>query len=378
MSVVMNDEDAQRRGVVWLCDGIGKKTKVSSQSVRDVVPVFFGAIHLLFTEAEEPAGSTSSAKFTSSHSSSSLSTIPQLTLASSPFEVQNDNGSRYCNGNGEARDARTIGTPLNWKLLVKNEIVTQDVRVRIRKHYGERSQIIKALATFGIPHQVTINGVGAKNDFMEWLRLQWDKEVAAYAKKNNGNYVISWPAIESINGQAGLKSMNQSHEARCAASASLIPSPAKVHSATTNETMPMHDTTHTCVAHLQQNCHLSRQTSADSIPNGMILTPRADDVLFGRSKISVDHPGNVRFKQLVEMNLDVYYNPSSSRITKAQIARMIVKTMTEAGGRFLRKVPSQASDTVTGSEVEYWFEVDSREAQSKVAHQFRNRRQKKS
>mmetsp|Transcript_44326 Transcript_44326/g.107132 ORF Transcript_44326/g.107132 Transcript_44326/m.107132 type:complete len:193 (-) Transcript_44326:2333-2911(-) len=143
--------------------------------------------------------------------------------------------------------------------------------------------------------------------------------------------------------------------------------------------------------------HIDNKITGYGINNGRvvakaaptaIIRPMPDDVLFGLSKNIKNHPGNVRFRQLVNMNMDVYYSSSSTRTTKADISKAIVNELTRSsGGRFLKKrgnedmAMTNHGDATTMNnnsmedveETNEWVEVDYKEARQKVAHHFRNR-----
>ncbi len=89
---------------------------------------------------------------------------------------------------------------------------------------------------------------------------------------------------------------------------------------------------------------------------------RVSDILFGRGKTVVEHPGNAWFRDFIDKTMKQY--ESCTRMEKASIAEMIVNMVKDSGGRFLR-----AED-----EGEKWEEVDDHTARKKVAHTFRNRR----
>ena len=90
------------------------------------------------------------------------------------------------------------------------------------------------------------------------------------------------------------------------------------------------------------------------------LLPAPDDVLFGRGKTVVDHPGNVRFRQIVDTLSRKY--EGSGRLEKTCIAQIIVRMVKENTGRFLKREGDGG-----------WEEVDEITARRKVAHAFRNR-----
>jgi hypothetical protein len=91
--------------------------------------------------------------------------------------------------------------------------------------------------------------------------------------------------------------------------------------------------------------------------------PGEKDVLFGRGKTVADAPGNIKFRQLIEIYMDKY--EAAGRLEKTCIADLIVRIVKDAnGGRFLKREDGD----------DFWVEVDDTTARKKVAHAFRNRR----
>eukprot|EP00529_Nitzschia_sp_RCC80_P013870 CAMPEP_0113480848 /NCGR_PEP_ID=MMETSP0014_2-20120614/22092_1 /TAXON_ID=2857 /ORGANISM="Nitzschia sp." /LENGTH=753 /DNA_ID=CAMNT_0000374301 /DNA_START=178 /DNA_END=2439 /DNA_ORIENTATION=+ /assembly_acc=CAM_ASM_000159 len=406
---VTNDDDAQRRGIIWIIDEMDKHTIDSANRVREALPVSFGALHFCFprTKKDSAGGSVSvydSTLFLSSSPSSSLSSMTSPSAAATGTStaaavvVQKQLKGEDTFGNDRSMGVDNV---CNWKKTVKTGM-RQTTRVRVRKHYGTKAEIVQSLITYGIPRQVTSR---AHIDTMQWLQSLLEKEFSNSAPPQmvNGGYPFvnsSWP-----NGtRQTIKTFTSHPGGNNTSTGGSLPSSQEMtfQGSRGPQATPMHTTA-------KRNCNMSsaspslgrdssnnngtvapernerrssRQATSQDTPTRMIRIPSADDILFGRSRISVDHPGNVRFKQLVEMNLDVYYSPTSTRVTKAQIARTIVRTLNESGGRFLRKVNINISNTDSQDfnaavpEVEYWVEVDHKEAQAKVSHQFRNRRQK--
>ena len=404
MMAVMNDDDAQRRGVIWIIDDMDSNTTNSSQKVRDVLPVYFGAIHGCFPgTTRDSAGRSFSvhSSTSSSFSSSSASSSMTSSVAAAAAAVQQQLKSEDARGNG--RSMRVVDNVVNWRETIKSGM-SQNQRVRLRKHYGTKSEIVQALTTYGIPHQVTSL---AHIDMIQWLQSLLGNKFSNSSPQtmvNDGHSSIpngttqfiqnstfhpegnisstggSFPSSQQIltlQGSNGIQSnsIHASAEGKREMSMDIPPQ------------VTVRSDDNGVVAAQRVERRSSSQMPFHNAPSDMILVPSDDDVLFGRGRISVDHPGNVRFKQLVEMNMDVYYSPNSTRSTKAQIARTIVNTLTESGGRFLRKVTNNNdnnSSNVDGQDVnksavagvEYWVEVDHKEAQAKCAHQFRNGRQK--
>ena len=100
-----------------------------------------------------------------------------------------------------------------------------------------------------------------------------------------------------------------------------------------------------------------------STPIGAVggLRPNSGDVLFGRGRAIIDHPGNAQFRQIVDHYMLKY--EASGRLQKTCIADIIVRLVKNSCGRFLKK-----------NEDGSWDEVDDSAARKKVAHAFRNRR----
>jgi hypothetical protein len=94
---------------------------------------------------------------------------------------------------------------------------------------------------------------------------------------------------------------------------------------------------------------------------GLGISPLPHDVLFGRGKTVVEHPGNTRFRHVVDIYVNEY--EGAGRLEKICIAEVIVRMVKDANGRFLKR--DDGGD---------WEEVDDSTARKKVAHAFRNRR----
>lgn len=77
---------------------------------------------------------------------------------------------------------------------------------------------------------------------------------------------------------------------------------------------------------------------------------RDADVLFGRGSSILFHPGNVRYRRLIEENRTEYM--ATSRGMKTDFAQKLVKSMCTEGGRFLkRKSPNDKWTEVKGTAV---------------------------
>lgn len=88
------------------------------------------------------------------------------------------------------------------------------------------------------------------------------------------------------------------------------------------------------------------------------------DILFGRGKGVQAHPGNKRLREHVETNLERY--EKANRLEKTLIAEMIVRSIKDTSGRFLKLESASRGGG--------WTEVDFDTARDKIAHAFRTRR----
>ena len=94
------------------------------------------------------------------------------------------------------------------------------------------------------------------------------------------------------------------------------------------------------------------------------VAPQAMDVLMGgRGNRNHENSGNTRLRELIQ-SLQERYN-SASKFDKTVLAQMIVRSIQDKGGRFLKKQEDR------------WVEVSDDQAREKVAHSFRNNRRTK-
>jgi hypothetical protein len=100
-------------------------------------------------------------------------------------------------------------------------------------------------------------------------------------------------------------------------------------------------------------------SSTENIISDMNIT--MDDVLFGREKKIVNHPGNTRFRQLVDMYISSY--DAAPRNEKVTITKFIIDQVHLSSGRFLKRADAGG-----------WVEVSEEVAHDKISHGFRNRR----
>lgn len=101
-----------------------------------------------------------------------------------------------------------------------------------------------------------------------------------------------------------------------------------------------------------------------SFPNNEGTTvPTRIDVINGKGKAIQDHPGNIRFRNIVNMHRKKYQAATTRKAEKSRIASEIVLMIRSEGGRFLQHHLGSYSD------------VGDAKAKEKVSHALRDRRQ---
>ena len=89
--------------------------------------------------------------------------------------------------------------------------------------------------------------------------------------------------------------------------------------------------------------------------------PSALDICCGRGKGRWNSPGNQRFKQVVQDNLQ-RYGDAPTKADKSRVVESVVTTIQKLGGRFVKKDESSGN----------WYQIGPRDARSKVAHAIRD------
>lgn len=91
-----------------------------------------------------------------------------------------------------------------------------------------------------------------------------------------------------------------------------------------------------------------------------IEKPGDGDILCGKDKTFNLHPGNLRFRQLIEAHAPAYARADSKQ-NKMKITKSIVDTIQIHGSRFLEKVDGSL----------YWSELANAKARDKTSHALR-------
>lgn len=99
------------------------------------------------------------------------------------------------------------------------------------------------------------------------------------------------------------------------------------------------------------------------------IIPNDNDVLMGQSPNLRLHPGNKRLKQLVGTLFEEYFAEKTSKLDKTIIAKKIIHTINEEGGRFLKQPEKKRVGII--KDAVWVLEDDQIRIRDKVASQFR-------
>ena len=100
--------------------------------------------------------------------------------------------------------------------------------------------------------------------------------------------------------------------------------------------------------------------SPPTIPD-IIYDPLLNDILMGRGKPIQQRPGNVRFREMIDKNMDKY--DEGGKGARCEVAAYVLHVLKEEGSRFLKEVEDGG-----------WVEVDEGTTRVKISHAFRTRR----
>jgi hypothetical protein len=114
-----------------------------------------------------------------------------------------------------------------------------------------------------------------------------------------------------------------------------------------------------CRCNALESSSISGDDASTTTTLKVIYSPRNSDVLFGRGQAYQNHPGNVRFRSLIDEYRDAY--EQASRKEKTKVAVEIVRLLHDRNGRFLKEDGSKG-----------WIEVDGVAVRQKVSSCFRS------
>ena len=89
------------------------------------------------------------------------------------------------------------------------------------------------------------------------------------------------------------------------------------------------------------------------------MEPRDNDVICGRGGAALNHPGNQKYRRLVNLNKSVYITCLKNE--KLKLSKSIVEAIREQHGRFLER------DAKTGA----WYDIGDKKAISKTSQALR-------
>lgn len=102
---------------------------------------------------------------------------------------------------------------------------------------------------------------------------------------------------------------------------------------------------------------------------GFIQDPGEHDVLFGRGRCFLSHPGNKRLQMIIDLYRDEYLG--SNRDQKFAMTQRIVQLVKFSGNE-------QNQFLKFNKKLEKWIEVNDKMAREKVSHALRDRKERKS
>mmetsp|Transcript_985 Transcript_985/g.1791 ORF Transcript_985/g.1791 Transcript_985/m.1791 type:complete len:619 (-) Transcript_985:1089-2945(-) len=234
------------------------------------------------------------------------------------------------------------------------KLMSLDWRVRFRTYYCSRMEFLYQLMSFGIPREAAPLAKDGSISFERarlWIRKRMEIE--------NVHGFPNLPA-RSITPLPGATWPSQDD--------SFASSPSTTATCLTATTTMTGSSNFSNNQGTAMSPALSSSTGKPSspIPVGDNVIDdaniRNDDVLFGKEKKIVNHPGNTRFRQLVDMYIGAY--ESAPRGEKANITNILVDQVHMSSGRFLKRAPCGKG----------WVEVNTETAHDKITHAFRNRR----
>ena len=111
------------------------------------------------------------------------------------------------------------------------------------------------------------------------------------------------------------------------------------------------------------NCGAELHKNSSTVRSMMVpttLTIKKDDVLFGRGKVSYNHPGNKQFRMLVKKYSTDYNEAMIPRSQRTDIVSVVIAAVHQKGGRFLRMDDGE------------WLPVKYKQIKEKVSHALRD------
>jgi hypothetical protein len=112
---------------------------------------------------------------------------------------------------------------------------------------------------------------------------------------------------------------------------------------------------------MRWSSHRSQLADAERLQSSLDSSFGPADVLCGRGKISFNHVGNKRFRELISRSMERYMG-AETRFEKSLVVQSVIEEIQQSGGRFLKK------DISAGK----WVEVSAHHTNEKVGHALRD------
>ena len=108
-----------------------------------------------------------------------------------------------------------------------------------------------------------------------------------------------------------------------------------------------------------------QSSAVDSLPRlpSWKSSPGPGDILLGRGKSIQNHPGNIRYRAIIEKNL-ARFESATRRGAKAELVKDVLQQVFSSGANFWQLDKS--------SQNKKWTPVDEKTACEKISHSFRN------
>ncbi|KAL3908865.1 MAG: hypothetical protein SGARI_002874 [Bacillariaceae sp.] len=320
MSAVEEDEDTQKRGVVFISLDVPPDYKSVGIGLRDTIPVFFASMHAHVRALPETLTIITN---------EGVNVVPtrkkkQVVQPASGSRSGGFRSSSTTHNGGGGSGCVRHNAPVVMKQVATN--MSLRMRVRTKFYHSTREEALRQMMTYGIPMAAAPFTIDGSYDLQR--HLQWvDRQIGIETRARDA--------------AASLPFSNITVRARRSSS----PTPSEI-------------------------------TDCSNAASALIADSdiKDSDVLFGKEKKVVNHPGNAQFRQIIDMYLPSY--EAAPRGEKNNITRVIVDHVRGASGRFLKRGPSSSVRNGGASTVgsNGWVEVSTEVAHDKITHAFRNRR----
>lgn len=89
--------------------------------------------------------------------------------------------------------------------------------------------------------------------------------------------------------------------------------------------------------------------------------PTENDIICGRGRAFVNHPGNVKFSQLIKSNVQRYIDETTA-VQRGRLVTLLHNEILDSGARFMK----------TDRKTNIWYELDKSKSKEKIGHALRD------